>query len=176
MVNIMRKMNKCFIHFQTKIINIVHEVMFFSSILKYFTLLLTWIGWLWLRLSTWSDWRLGEPGSCFGRIRLRLRHGVETRTCLEIFDFSKLDSNYLIIICNYSDYLKPQKLFDYRLLIIWWLFCDELMQISIDHLMIIRNTLILIIWIISNCLIIVWFWLFEQHNYSHFFIQPLIIW
>ena len=31
---------------------------------------------------------------------------------------SKSGGNYLIIICNYLDYLKPRKLFDYFLLII----------------------------------------------------------
>ena len=50
------------------------------------------------------------------------------------------------------------------------------MQISIAYLMIIRNYFILIIWIIDNYLIIIWFLLFELHIHRNYLIQHVIIW
>ena len=51
----------------------------------------------------------------------------------------------------------------------------NLMQIGIDYLMVIHNDLMLIIWIIVNYLIIIWFWWFESHNYCNYLIQHIII-
>ena len=98
------------------------------------------------------------------------RSGKNNGICSSwFFQSSANQGNYLIIICNYLDYLKPWKLFDYFLPIIWWLFV-----IIWCKLVLIIWWLFVVIWIISNYLIVIWFWLFEQQKYSHYLIQQLL--